>query len=79
MTSAPAPTAARNAAILVDKSASRHGGVFGPLMQRVYMKRHGKAVNVVFLDNHAETVPLSGLWQLKWSLKFKPRFVNTSG
>jgi prepilin-type processing-associated H-X9-DG protein len=43
------------------------------------MKRHGKAVNVVFLDNHAETVQLSGLWQLKWSKAFKPRIVNTPG
>jgi len=57
----------------------QNGGLFGPNMQRVYMKRHGKAVNVVFLDNHAETVQLSGLWQLKWSQKFKPRSVLTPG
>jgi prepilin-type N-terminal cleavage/methylation domain-containing protein/prepilin-type processing-associated H-X9-DG protein len=57
----------------------QNGGLFGPNMQRVYMKRHGKAVNVVFLDNHAETVPLGGLWQLKWSKKFKPRNVATPG
>ena len=35
-------------------------------MQRVCIARHGKAVNVVFLDAHAETVPLPQLWQLKW-------------
>jgi prepilin-type processing-associated H-X9-DG protein/prepilin-type N-terminal cleavage/methylation domain-containing protein len=57
----------------------QNGGLFGPNMQRVYMKRHGKAVNVVFLDNHVETIPLGGLWQLKWSLKFKPRHVDTPG
>jgi prepilin-type processing-associated H-X9-DG protein len=57
----------------------RDGGIYSPNMHRVYMKRHGKAVNVVFLDNHAETVPLSGLWQLKWSMKFKPRTVLTPG
>jgi prepilin-type N-terminal cleavage/methylation domain-containing protein/prepilin-type processing-associated H-X9-DG protein len=57
-----------------------NGGLSGPQqMQRIYMKRHGKAINVVFLDSHAETVPLGGLWQLKWSMKFKPRQVATPG
>jgi prepilin-type N-terminal cleavage/methylation domain-containing protein/prepilin-type processing-associated H-X9-DG protein len=58
---------------------NQNGGIFDLNMHRIYMKRHGKAVNVVFLDNHAETVPLAGLWQLKWSLKFKPRTVFTPG
>jgi prepilin-type processing-associated H-X9-DG protein len=43
------------------------------------MKRHGEAVNIVFLDGHAETLQLADLWQLKWSNKFKPRSVNTPG
>lgn len=29
--------------------------------------RHGRAINVVFLDGHARTVPLAELWQLKWN------------
>lgn len=29
--------------------------------------RHQMAVNLVFLDGHAEHVPLAGLWQLRWS------------
>jgi prepilin-type processing-associated H-X9-DG protein len=35
--------------------------------------RHQMAVNVVFLDGHAEHVPLSNLWTLKWSETFQPR------
>jgi prepilin-type processing-associated H-X9-DG protein len=45
-------------------------------MTRVCLKRHGMAVNVVFLDGHAETLPLAKLWQLKWSLKFKPTVIT---
>jgi prepilin-type processing-associated H-X9-DG protein/prepilin-type N-terminal cleavage/methylation domain-containing protein len=49
------------------------GGLFGPgFMTRICLKRHGKAINIVFLDGHAETVPLENLWQYKWSNKFKP-------
>lgn len=29
--------------------------------------RHGRAINVVFLDGHAQSVPLAELWQLKWN------------
>lgn len=36
-------------------------------MDRVCMERHGKAVNVVFLDGHAATIPLAQLWLLQWS------------
>jgi prepilin-type processing-associated H-X9-DG protein len=31
------------------------------------MTRHGATANVVFLDGHAEAVPLLGLFDLKWS------------
>jgi prepilin-type N-terminal cleavage/methylation domain-containing protein/prepilin-type processing-associated H-X9-DG protein len=37
--------------------------------------RHRMAVNVVFLDGHAEHVPLADLWTLKWSATFVPRNV----
>jgi prepilin-type processing-associated H-X9-DG protein len=54
----------------------RNGGFpSGQMMPRICLKRHGMAVNVVFLDCHAETVHLPDLWQLKWSNKFKPRTV----
>jgi prepilin-type N-terminal cleavage/methylation domain-containing protein/prepilin-type processing-associated H-X9-DG protein len=37
------------------------------MMDRFCMKRHGSAINVVFLDGHAETVKLGDLWSLYWS------------
>lgn len=38
----------------------------GSQMARYCMARHGDAINVDFLDGHAETVPLRNLWTLKW-------------
>ena len=40
------------------------------------LDRHAMAVNVVFLDGHAERVPLAGLWKLKWAETFQPREVT---
>jgi prepilin-type processing-associated H-X9-DG protein/prepilin-type N-terminal cleavage/methylation domain-containing protein len=37
------------------------------MMCRVAMARHGKAINVAFLDGHASTIPLKQLWSLQWS------------
>jgi prepilin-type processing-associated H-X9-DG protein len=37
--------------------------------------RHGTAVNVVFLDGHAERVTLPGLWKLQWSANFESKDV----
>ena len=45
-------------------------------MARFSIARHGKAVNVVFVDGHAEKVELSALWRLKWSNKFVPKQVT---
>jgi prepilin-type N-terminal cleavage/methylation domain-containing protein/prepilin-type processing-associated H-X9-DG protein len=40
-------------------------------MSRVCLKRHNKRFcNVVFVDGHAESVLLPGLWNLKWSAIF---------
>ena len=39
----------------------------GSMMDRFCMKRHGSAVNIVFLDRSAETVKLANLWSLDWS------------
>jgi type II secretory pathway pseudopilin PulG len=36
-------------------------------MGRFCIARHGDAVNMVFMDEHAETVPLEKLWTLRWS------------
>jgi prepilin-type processing-associated H-X9-DG protein len=40
--------------------------------------RHTMAVNIVFLDGHAEHVPLARLWKLDWSPTFVPRDVVVS-
>ena len=44
------------------------GGQFNAnFMGRVCMARHGRAVNVAFLDGHCATVGLADLWKLQWS------------
>jgi prepilin-type N-terminal cleavage/methylation domain-containing protein/prepilin-type processing-associated H-X9-DG protein len=40
------------------------------------MARHGRAINVVFLDGHARRVPLEELWRLKWHRHFEPTTVT---
>jgi prepilin-type processing-associated H-X9-DG protein len=40
------------------------------------MKRHKDGVNALFLDGHAEYVPVPGLWKLKWSETFQPKDVT---
>lgn len=37
--------------------------------------RHDHAINVSFLDGHAEGVSLGGLWKLRWNDVFQPRDV----
>jgi prepilin-type processing-associated H-X9-DG protein len=41
-------------------------------MGRFAIARHGKAVNVVFADGHAATVPLRELWSLYWFPRYVP-------
>lgn len=36
-------------------------------MDAFCIARHGRAINMVFLDGHAVTVPLAELWQLNWN------------
>lgn len=43
---------------------------------RFCIARHGQYVNSVFLDGHAEQVPLAMLWRLKWSSNFVARSVT---
>ena len=40
------------------------------MMWRVCMARHGWAINICFLDGHAETVDLNKLWELKWHARW---------
>jgi len=41
------------------------------LMSRVAFNRHNYAINVAFVDGHAEAVPVQKLWSLQWSKVFK--------
>src|SRR5687767_13854917 len=40
------------------------------------MERHKDGINVLFLDGHAERVPVPELWKLKWSETFEPTEVT---
>lgn len=44
-------------------------------LERHNRGKNGGGVNVVFLDGHAEYVPVSALWQLRWSETFTPQEV----
>ena len=41
-------------------------------MKTFCMARHGRAINLVFLDGHAATTPLEDLWKLKWHNQWTP-------
>lgn len=43
---------------------------------RFALARHGRAVNLTFLDGHAEPVPLDNLRRLKWHEGFQPHDWN---
>jgi prepilin-type processing-associated H-X9-DG protein len=45
-------------------------------LRRFCIARHGRAVNMVFLDGHAETVELTELWRLRWNAQFIPTQVT---
>jgi prepilin-type N-terminal cleavage/methylation domain-containing protein len=47
-----------------------------PGMAYFCIDRHAMAVNVVFLDSHAERIALPELWKLRWSGDFNPRDVT---
>jgi prepilin-type processing-associated H-X9-DG protein/prepilin-type N-terminal cleavage/methylation domain-containing protein len=53
-----------------NQGLSADGGV-ATHMGRFMIDRHGRAVNIVFADGHAETVPLREMWTLKWN----PRWI----
>jgi len=44
----------------------------GYFMGRFCVDRHREAINIGFVDSHAERVRLEELWTLKWHQNFKP-------
>ena len=46
------------------------------MMYWAALERHKDGVNVLFLDGHAERVPVVGLWKLKWSESFERKDVT---
>ena len=50
--------------------------LIGTSMRLFCIARHGRSINIVFLDGHAETVRLEDLWRLRWNSKFVPRSVT---
>jgi prepilin-type processing-associated H-X9-DG protein/prepilin-type N-terminal cleavage/methylation domain-containing protein len=55
-----------------------HGYGDGGHMGRFFLARHGKAINVVFVDGHAATIPLADLYRLKWHEFWNVALVNFS-
>jgi prepilin-type processing-associated H-X9-DG protein len=46
-------------------------------MDRIFcIPRHGRAINVVFVDGHARRVGLAELWQLQWNAGWVPTNVT---
>jgi prepilin-type N-terminal cleavage/methylation domain-containing protein/prepilin-type processing-associated H-X9-DG protein len=48
----------------------------GIAMRTFCISRHGRAINIVFLDGHATTTPLEELWKLKWHNQWVPTDVT---
>ena len=44
------------------------GNRFG--LRMLCMARHGRAINIDFLDGHAARTPLEELWKLRWNNKW---------
>ena len=47
-------------------------GAQTPTMDRICIDRHHRAINIAFIDGHAETVTLERLWELRWSNGYVP-------
>jgi prepilin-type processing-associated H-X9-DG protein len=61
------------------RSLSPHrseGGNIYDMAHVFCIPRHGRAINVAFLDGHARTVPAAELWQLKWNSVWVPTNVT---
>jgi prepilin-type N-terminal cleavage/methylation domain-containing protein/prepilin-type processing-associated H-X9-DG protein len=56
------------------------GGQSNPgSLNRFSIVRHRNRTNVVFLDGHAENIPITQLWQLDWSQGYVPTTVHIPG
>jgi prepilin-type N-terminal cleavage/methylation domain-containing protein/prepilin-type processing-associated H-X9-DG protein len=42
-------------------------------MGRFFMGRHGKAINIVYLDGSARRTPLDEMYKIKWNAQFTPK------
>ena len=54
---------------LLNGDRARQGPTLAPkenMMARFTIARHGRSINIVFLDGHAQPTPLTGLKRLKW-------------
>jgi prepilin-type N-terminal cleavage/methylation domain-containing protein/prepilin-type processing-associated H-X9-DG protein len=45
-------------------------------LPRYCTNRHGRTTNVLFVDGHAESIDLAGLWKLQWNANFTPQTVT---
>ena len=54
-----------------------HGGPGATFGMNCYcIARHGRGINVAFLDGHAARVPLEELWKLRWHNEWVARDVT---
>ena len=49
-----------------------YNGYFASQLTRFCVNRHGRRVNIAYVDGHQETVKLEALWQQKWGPKYVP-------
>jgi prepilin-type N-terminal cleavage/methylation domain-containing protein/prepilin-type processing-associated H-X9-DG protein len=47
-----------------------------PNWKRLVVARHGMAINVAFMDGHANTVELPDLWRLRWHTQWNNNLYN---
>lgn len=45
-------------------------------MRSFCLSRHGRAINIAFLDGHADRAPLEDLWKLQWHNEWVPKEVT---
>ena len=67
----PADTPPRD---LVAPNYIENGELIG--LRGFCIARHGRAINIVFLDGHAKRVPLEDLWKLPWHARWVPTEVT---
>ena len=49
-----------------------YNGYFASQLARFCVNRHGRRVNIAYVDGHQETVKLEALWQQQWGPKYVP-------